>query len=165
MKTYKELMEEIRNVVKPAVETPEVDNDEPVKEIKAAGYTANEMGVYEINHLKQFAKKFSQLPKKNLEQMFADIETELQKFAFTLGKIDTSDIEDEDADSEDFVIFKFATHEEVKNIYLSLDWSKLDAPTTFDGRPEIYKIQATLTVNEIDPADFDDMVADALGED
>ena len=109
-----------------------------------------------IRDLKMFGKQISNALQPDMKVLLGTIEKELNKYGFSLGEID-SDGDWDDNGSEDFVLVKFPHGEEIKNIYLTLSWKRV-APDSYEYRSEKLEFSVDLTVNEIDPEDYETML-------
>lgn len=77
----------------------------------------------------------------DIERYIEKIEQELNNIGYTLGDFESNDFGDEG--EEDFVIFKYSDRDEaIENVFLSIEWDESGIK---------------MTVNEIDPMEFDDL--------
>lgn len=148
-KSFKELMEEINNVVPTGM--------------KPVGIQAG-MDVYTLDHLDKFAAQISAAGQPEMSMLLPKIEQELAKFGYTLGQLDTDDISDSesDGDLEDLIVFEKASKKMVPNMYISLDWERLDSPATdvTMQRKEILTLAVTMTIERTTPEELKAMLGD-----
>lgn len=111
-----------------------------------------------IRDLKEYGRQVSNALQPSIPQLLANMEKELNKYGFSLGEIDSSD-SFEASGEEDFIVFSFPNGEELKNLFLSLKWEKVSTPTTYEFRQEKLENSVKLSVSEIAPEDFEDMLA------
>lgn len=109
-----------------------------------------------IRNLKIFAKQVSNALQSSPANLLARLEIELNKYGYSLGELD-SDITFEDTGDEDFVLIAFPDGEEIKNVFISIKWSKTNSEI-YQYSPNILSYNVKMTVNEIDPSDYDTLV-------
>lgn len=99
-------------------------------------------------------------------QLINKIESELNKFALTLGDVDV-DTPFEDEGTDDYIVQFYATKEPVKNVFLTLSWRKMSSGEQFQYSQEGSKLvnDVHLIVNLVDPADMDDLLNDDDNDD
>jgi len=115
-----------------------------------------------LTHLGKFADQISNAFQPTLPRLIKKIESELSKFALTLGELDMEmDSDDGEKGSEDFMVYDHSTGEPMKNIFITLKW-KSAAAKIYDQSPDKLELSVTLTINEIDPAEFDTLTKDAV---
>lgn len=138
MKSLKELREEI--------ETNRVGN---ISEI---------MDQSSLEYVYTFSKQVSGALQSSMYDTFVKIDRELGKFGYTLGDIGEQDQVFEDEDGEDLIIYRAFDGEPVKNVFLSILWKRV-APQIYRYSDKALEYSVKLTVNQIDPAEFDDLMA------
>lgn len=111
-----------------------------------------------INNLVKFAQQISGSFQPDMTLLINKIESELNKFALTLGDVDV-DTPFEDTGTDDYVVLFYANKEHVKNIFLTLSWRKVSGQQ-FDYTAEGSKLvnDVHLIVNLVDPTDMDDIM-------
>jgi len=108
-----------------------------------------------VMNIRTFAQQISNALQPTVPQVVSRIETELHKFGFSLGEVDTTNFPDNGED--DFVVFAYPDGDEVTNLFLSLEWRRV-SPGDTKYRSETLEYSITLTVNDIAPDQFDDLI-------
>ena len=157
MKTFNSLMSEV------AEAAPVVGSE--------VGLVKNKVTPEVVEHLKKYADSISKSFQPRMKTLLASLETELNKFGYTLGELDESDNDqdtDESGDSEDFVVKEKASGEVCGNVYITIDWEKLSsgsyAPNAM-GTAHALLLSVTMTVHETTPEELNQMLDNAVGFD
>jgi len=128
---------------------------ELTESLNTDGVAVNIMPHSVIRSLSYFARRVSNALQPRMEEFINTIEQELHKYGYTLGEIDDSAFDD--AGEEGFTVSTFSTGEDVRNVFLTLQYEKT-APQIYDVRSTVLINLIKLQVHEIDPADFDKVV-------
>lgn len=112
-----------------------------------------------VRNLVNFARQSSGAFQPDLPDFLQRVDMEVMKFGYSLGKIETSDVQEDEGEAILF-LETFATHEIVKNIVMVLKWCKLSSGQSFLWRsPAALKLEVTLKVMEVAPSEMDEIVA------
>ena len=154
-KTFNELMEDVASAtsINPAGTKPDgVDRG---------------MDRYTVDHMIKYAEQISHAFQPEMPQLLAHIETELNKFGYTLGQLDDMEDEDEDEGDDDLNIFQKATREPVMNVYVNLDWERLESGQHSAIRPDGAKLvlSVTMTMMEVSQEEMEAIMKDVENQD
>jgi hypothetical protein len=111
-----------------------------------------------LRELNNFAMATSGAMQPSVEDFYTHIERFLNKFSLTLGELENISTDDDESGEEDFLVFRYLTGDVVKNILLSAEYEKTQ-PQLYKYQPKPLHYRVKLSVHEITPAQFDEMLS------
>ena len=138
-----------------------------LKEIQEASgqLVDNIMAPADLRNVKETARQMSSSFQSTVPNIIQKIEKELNNFGYTLGEIDFDEPFEDDGE-EDFFVIGVANKEIIKNVYISVEWKSLASPLSSDIRADgpVMNLTATITVNEVTPAEMAVLIANSLND-
>lgn len=138
-----------------------------LKEIQEASgqLVDNIMAPADLRNVKETARQMSSSFQSTVPNIIQKIEKELNNFGYTLGEIDFDEPFEDDGE-EDFFVIGVANKEIIKNVYISVEWKSLASPLSSDIRADgpVMNLTATITVNEVTPAEMSVLIANSLDD-
>lgn len=149
MKTYRELLENI-------------DNSSIVPQGLMKVGISNSMDRYTIDYMTKFFDQLNSSLQPEIPTTMSYVENHLNRFGYTMEKLDLDDILDDKEGDEDFAIFEKATRSLVENVYISLHFEKMAAATQFNGRSDSGKLllNVRFKMEEVAPGELEKMLND-----
>ena len=115
----------------------------------------------DLANIKEFARQLSASFQANIPETLKQVETELNKFGYTLGELDM-ELPFGEVGEEDYAVLVFSTGDAVRNVYLTLSWLTLSSGQQYSLRADgsELRLDVKLKINEIDPEEFDFLMVD-----